>query len=241
MRMAQTEETRREGSGRRSRGRAAWSRLAAVALAAPLMATPAAAQPTAGMGAEQGLTLSRANLGIFTGLLAPLNDLTSDPGSFGTAVSVSPVVGADAAFWFGKGRFGLGLQALFGPADLKAEPTEFQGAIPDDLGKAHYLAGTASLLYRLQLPGARGRVEPYFGIGAGVRRLSVEAIAEPEVEDVTDPIGTLAAGTQVWFSHRLAIRFEVRDHLSDFESPTTGESRLQNDVMVTVGLGTRIR
>lgn len=215
--------------------------LAAVLATGALAPSSAWAQERAGPEAGRELSPSRGNLGAFTGVLAPLNDLTSDPSSFGTSQSVSPVLGVDAAFWPGRGSFGLGLQGLFAPGDLQVEATDFPGAIPDDLGDARYLAATATLLYRLRLSGARGRVEPYFGVGGGVRRLTVDPIAEPEVEDSTDPLGTLVAGTWVWFSHRLAIRFEVRDHLLDFESPTTGESRIQNDVSVTVGLGTRIR
>lgn len=190
---------------------------------------------------EHGLVGSRANLGLFVGALSPLNDLTSDPASFGTSIAVSPVFGTDASFWLGAGRLGLGLQGFFGPGELQVEPTEFQGAIPDDLGDADAFVGTATLLYRVQLPGAQGRIEPYFGLGAGLRHLAVDPIAEPEVEDSTDPLGTIAAGAHVWFARRLAIRFELRDHLLSFESPTTGDSRLQNDVSVTVGVATRIR
>lgn len=190
---------------------------------------------------ERGLAASRANLGLFVGALSPLNDLTTDPASFGTSIAVSPVLGADASFWLGAGRLGIGLQTLFGPGELQVEATEFQGAIPDDLGDADAYAGTVTLLYRLLLSGAQGRIEPYFGLGAGVRHLAVDAIAEPEVEDSTDPLGTIAAGAHVWFARRLAIRFELRDHLLSFESPTTGDSRLQNDIAVTVGVATRIR
>lgn len=231
---------------RRASDRASsWARAlpGGLAVAAMLVAAPATrAQEATGPGAEERApTPPRAVIGVFTGVLAPLNDLTSDPGSFGTAITVSPTFGVDAAFWPGRGSFGLGLQGLLAPGDLQVKATEFQGAVPEELGNAHYFAGSATLLYRLRLADAQERVEPYFGVGAGLRHLSVEAVAEPEVEDVTDPMGTLAAGTRVWFSRRLAIRFEVRDHLLAFESPTTGESRIQNDISVTVGLGTRIR
>lgn len=216
---------------------------AVLATVALLAAAPGAEaqEPEPDDEARRALAPSRASLGVFLGVLAPLNDVTADPSSFGTSVTVAPAFGVDAAFWPGGGDFGLGLQGVFAPGEIKVETTEFTGAIPDALGDARYFAGTATLLYRLRLSGARGRVEPYFGLGAGLRHLSVDPIAEPELEDATDPLGTLAAGTNVWFSRRLAIRFEVRDHVLGFESPTTGESRLQNDIAITVGLGTRIR
>lgn len=226
-------------SGRSDAG----ARLRALGLAAALagawLVGPAAAgaqEPEAG-----GPPHPRASVALSTGVLAPLNDLTADPASFGTAVTVSPVIGADLAVWPGGGKLGLGLQGIFAPGDLLVRPSEFQGAVPEDLGNAAYLAGTASVLYRLRLAGARGRLEPYFGVGGGFRHLAVQPIAAPEVEDVTDVLGTLAAGTWVWISHRLAVRFEARDHLLVFDSPTTGASRLQNDVLVTVGFGARLR
>lgn len=244
--MTRASDAGKERGGRMRADVTGWSarRAATALLAAAALVVPSGAgaqQEGLGLDAERTLESSGANLGVFLGALSPLNDLTSDPSSFGTSVAVSPVFGADAAFWPGAGRLGLGLQAFYAPGQLQVEATEFQGAIPNDLGNANAFVGTATLLYRLQLSGARGRLEPYFGVGAGLRRLGVDAIAEPEVEDSTDPLGAIAAGAQVWFARRLAIRFEVRDHLLSFESPTTGESRLQNDISITVGLSTRIR
>lgn len=226
------------GAGRIGRGRGA--RAVGPAILGLLLAS-ATVRAQAPGGERRDDPPSRASLTAFAGFLAPLADLTADPNSFGTAVTSAPAFGADAAFWLGGSRFGIGVQGMYAPADLLLRPTDFQGAVPTDLGKADYLAATLSLLYRLRLSGAAAGVEPYFGLGGGIRHLSVEAIAEPEVEDVTDPVGTLAAGTLVWVSRSLAIRFEVRDFASSFRSPTTGGSRLQNDVIVTVGLGTRIR
>lgn len=204
-------------------------------------ASAAAAQAPMGDEGDDGLPPARAAVGIFAGSLSPLNDLTEDPASFGTFVSVAPALGAELTLWPRGGRIGVELQGVFAPGELKLRATEFQGAVPDDLGNSYYWAGSATVLYRLRPAGVRGRVEPYFGIGAGLRHLAVEAIASPEVEDATDPLATVAAGTDVWFSRGLAIRFEVRDHLLSFESPTAGDSKLQNDVLVTVGATVRLR
>ncbi|MFQ5678482.1 MAG: hypothetical protein ACE5HP_03395 [Gemmatimonadota bacterium] len=215
--------------------RTGWLLAAAALLAA---GSPAAAQERA---ADRFGPPARTTLTLFGAVLTPLNNITADASSFGTAVSSSGAVGGDATFWFGTGHLGLGFQGAYAPADLEVKPTEFQGAVPSDLGGADYVAATATLMYRLLPAGAAAAVEPYFGLGGGVRRLSVQAIASPEVEDVTDPVGSVAAGAKVWFSRRFAIHFEVRDIVSSFEAPTTGASRLQNDVLISVGLGTRLR
>lgn len=234
---ARERATAREG--RRGPSRLAAAGLAAAGLAA--LASAAAGQQPVRDGGDGAFRPSGATVGVFAGTLSPLNDLTEDPASFGTFVSVSPAFGAELTLWPRGGRWGVELQGLFAPGQLKLRPTEFQGAVPDDLGDSYYWAGSVAVLHRLRPAGVRGRVEPYFGIGAGLRHLAVEAVASPEVDDATDPLATVAAGTDVWFSRGFAIRFELRDHLLSFESPTAGDSKLQNDVLVTVGVTARLR
>lgn len=187
-----------------------------------------------------GASPARAYMTAFVGVLTPLSDLTEDPATFGTAITASGLVGGDVTMWLGR-RWGVAVQGVFGPADLQVRATEFQGAVPDDLGEAEVLAGTASVVYRLVPGGAASLLEPYFAAGGGVRRLTVEAIAAPEVEDATDPAATVAAGAYARVSDALAFRIEVRDLISSFQSPATGEARLQNDLWVTVGLAAALR
>ena len=53
-------------------------------------------------------------------------------------------------------------------------------------------------------------------------------------ESQTNVTGNLGGGVRVWMSPTMALRFEGRDYISSFEGE--GESKLQNDLLFTVGL-----
>jgi len=170
------------------------------------------------------------------GALAPLARLSSDPGSFATQVSSSATVGGTVGWWL-PGGLGAGVQVLYAPATLNILPTSFQGPIPTDLGDAGYLAATAELRYRLVSGGPAGVLAPYVALGGGIRHLNFDPIAQLDVQDATDPVGTVALGVESMLMGPVALRLEVRDYLSSFDSSASGESHLQNDVLVSVGLG----
>ncbi|HKK07402.1 MAG TPA: hypothetical protein VKA44_00805 [Gemmatimonadota bacterium] len=170
------------------------------------------------------------------GGLAPLARLSSDPGSFATEVSSAPVVGGAGGYWLPDG-LGLGVQVLYAPANLNVLPTAFQGPIPTGLGDARYLAATAELRYRLRPAGPAGVLAPYIALGGGIRRLEFDAIAHMDVQDTTDPVGTAALGVETGLIGPVAMRLELRDYVSSFDASATGESHIQNDVLITVGLG----
>lgn len=195
-----------------------------------ILPAPAPGQPApSGAGPEVSVT---------AGVLAPLAELTSDPGSFSTEVSSAVGVSGSLGYWLGAG-FGVAASGVWAPAELNVQQSGFTGPIPNDLGDADYLAGTLALMYRIRSGGAAPIVEPFFGLGAGVRRLSVDPIAAPEVEDATDPAATVVAGAVTRLGSGLALRLEVRDLVSRYESPLDGESRVQNDVVVGVGMSFR--
>lgn len=219
--------------------RSALPRIAAVAAilsaAGPLLGPrTAAAQPTD--APEAG---SRAEVSGFIGVLAPVANLTDDPESFATVIDPYLAVGVDGILWVSD-RFGVGVVGVYSPTQLAARATQFQGAIPDDLGDVTYLAGALNAVYRFPGAGSSGAFEPYFAGGLGLKYIGVDEIASPEVESTTDPTATVAAGARFAVLHRLSLRFEVRDFASFFESPTTGDSRLQNDVSITLGVGTSL-
>ena len=159
-------------------------RLAAAAtLVASLSAGPARAQM-----AEDPDPAGRIDVSVAVGLLTPLSNLTENASSFGTVIDPYVSFGADATLWTSR-RFGVG---VFAPSQLSAIGTQFQGAIPSDLGDATYLAAALNAVYRFPVSGSAAVIEPYVAGGAGIRYLSVDAIAGPEVDSTTDPAATLA-------------------------------------------------
>ncbi len=185
-------------------------------------------------------TPSTLDLAVLGGVLAPLAELTQSSQSFATSITSSPVM-AGAVTWWPARRWGLGAEGAFAFADLHISATEFAGAIPTDLGSARWASGTMNLFHRFLFSGAASVAEPYVSVGGGIRHLSVDEIAEPEVTDATDPVASLAAGISVAFAPRLSLRAEVRDRLSVYEAPRTGDRRMQNDVTVTLGVAARVR
>jgi hypothetical protein len=175
----------------------------------------------------------------YVGIFYTLANLTLDPASFGTVIDPDVALGASAVIWTSD-RFGFGVTGLFSPANLTAIGAQFQGATPSDLGSATYLAGAVNALYRVPVSGTATTVEPYFALGAGLKHLSLDEIAAPEAESATDPLVTGAIGVRIGILGNLLMRAEVRDFASLYESPTTGDSRVQHDLAVTVGFGTRI-
>lgn len=199
----------------------------------------AQAQPAGGPELAPDTTLHEGGgpeLFALGGSLAPLARLSSDPGSFATEISSAPIVGGTAGYWLRSG-LGAGVQVLYAPASLNVLPTSFQGPIPTGLGDARYLAATLELRYRLQSGGPAGVLAPYVAAGGGIRRLSFDPIAKLDVHDTTDPVGTVAIGAEAKFLGPAAVRLELRDYLSRFDANAAGTSRLQNDLVITVGLG----
>jgi len=175
------------------------------------------------------------------GLITPVSNLTEDVNAFDTSLKVGLAYSLDGTYWTSR-KFGLGFAGLYSPAELQTVASGFQGAVPNDLGNADYFAGIVNAVYRFRGTGSGAGAEPYIAAGGGVRRLSVDAIASPQVESSTDPVGTLAGGIRVEdIGFGLLMKVEIRDFISSFESPATGSSKLQHDFAITFGLGTRIR
>lgn len=205
-----------------------------------ILAGHAAPPPLAAQALEEEdyATPTELEIYAFGGALHPLANLTFDDGSFGTAVSPDVVLGAELTYWFTE-RLGIGVVGAFSPADLQPVATQFQGAIPDSLGSATYVAALGALTYRIASGGSARALEPYFSVGAGLRHIDTDPIAQPEAESSTDPALTVAGGIRVPVTGSLWMRGELRDIASTYESPTTGDSRIQNDITVSLGVGVR--
>jgi hypothetical protein len=171
----------------------------------------------------------------YFGILAPLTNLTEDAESFGTKVSLSIAVGGEVSYFLPSG-LGFGVQGLFAPAKLGVEASDFPGAVPPALGNAKWFVLSGNLMYRLDLKGPAGVVEPFVVAGAGIRRLGLEAIASDQATTATDFAGNFGAGAFVLVSKSIAFRLEARDYISSFTSDAAGTSKVQHDVVVLTGV-----
>lgn len=188
---------------------------------------------------ERAGTEGRFDLHGFVSWLAPVSDLTNDPEAFATIVNPSVGFGLDGNYWIPNSQFGIGLQGVYTRTELDVRETDFQGTIPDDLGNVDYFNANATFIYRVPVSGPASAVQPFFAAGGGVRYLGVEEIASPDVESSWDPMGTLAGGILVRITGGLDIRSDLRYFISRYKSPSTGESKIQNDFLIVVGLGWR--
>ena len=174
----------------------------------------------------------------FVGVLQPLSNLTEDPTTFGTTIPPDVLMGGEVTWW-ASSAVGIGIMGLYSPATLN--PVQASGLGRGGigrLGELEYMTGMANLTFRLRSSGAAGLLEPYASVGAGLRRLRFAARAVPEIS-ATDPAATVAAGLRVALSSSVWLRAEVRDMASFYISRATDVSKLQNDVVITIGLGFR--
>lgn len=213
-------------------------RLAVVLVgAATLLAGPAASavggQEVPGWDAPLGPELYGT-----ASVLAPLARLNTTSVSFGAEVSSTVGIAAGGVWWLSN-NLGFGVHGVWAPAQLNLVPSSFTGVVPDDLGDADYTAGLANLVLRFPLSGPASTVEPFVALGAGVRDLQLQAQAAPEARSATDFAATAAAGAAVRMWGPLALRLEVRDVVSEYDSTETGKGEIQNDVLVSVGVSFR--
>lgn len=180
------------------------------------------------------------DVGAFVGWISPLSNLTEDPDAqFATVVNPYVAFGGEAVYWLNR-TVGIGVFGLFAPSELEATQL-VDPDTPTDLGDANYVTAAANIVYRIPVSGTSTPVRPYFALGAGIRHLDLDETLAAGAQSSTDPVATLAAGVRIPLSARILLWSELRDVASYYESPVSGDSKLQNDVAITVGLGTRIR
>jgi len=184
---------------------------------------------------ERERTRSVGVVSGYFGVLAPLADLTDDPETFGTAVSVSIGVGGEFDYFL-KNGLGFGLFGLYAPAELTIVPEDVPIATPPELGDAKWSTITANLLYRVDLKGPAGMVEPYVLVGGGIRNLDVDPIAAPQAVDKTNGVLNFGAGSFVLVAKHWAIRLDLRGYVSPFSVEATDSTATQFDTSILFGI-----
>ncbi len=170
------------------------------------------------------------------GVLQPLGNLTDNPNTYGTTIPPDVLAGGELTIWLSK-AFGVGFMGLYAPASLGRTGVRFgQGSA--NLGDLSYMAGAVNLTVRIMSAGSAGALEPYLSIGGGVRRLGFSGPSVPKIDSM-DPLGTIAGGVRIALSSKLWLRGEVRDIISLYDLNGTADSRLQNDIGITIGFGIR--
>jgi hypothetical protein len=171
----------------------------------------------------------------FFGVLAPLANLTENPETFSTDVSISIAFGGEFDYFF-KSGFGVGVTGLYAPAKLTISPEDVPIAVPPDLGNAKWTTVTANLMYRVDLKGPAGMVEPYVLVGGGIRNLNVDPIASPEATDSTNGVFDFGFGAFTLVSEHWAIRLDLRGYISPFSVEATDNTRTQFDTTILFGI-----
>ena len=219
-----------QNPGRRDGRRA--GRLVTAIIAAGL-ALPSTA---AGQNYQEEVTPPTVELTGFFGAILPMSVLGSQDEMLQAELSTRPAFAASLEYWF-RGGFGLGASGGFASPSLSLSTIDPDTGSPDavDLGTVDYLHGEALILWRPRHTSSASVLLPYFGAGAGIRRLDfAEASGFDNTSDVTF---VLNAGTQVWISERMHLRLDVRDLISSFEGGPFQTSDQQHDLFVQVGLG----
>ena len=172
----------------------------------------------------------------YVGLTLPMSVLGAQGDTLEAELSTKPSFSAGLELWFGNG-FGIGVMGGLASPELSLTTADSETGMQDvaELGTADYLHGEAVLLWRPQLEGSAAVLLPYFGAGAGVRRLEFEA--DSGFEDTTDVTIVLNAGTHIPISDRIHLRLDLRDLISSFEGGPFEDSNLQHDIFAQVGLG----
>ncbi len=231
---------------------ARWSRTATAVAFALAFALTAVAGPVAlaaqEAGADDGALRGPATeIGLTLGAVAPLGTVARVEEGASLGLSSSFAAGAGVTRWL-DGRWGLaadGLWATGGP-DVTRAPADGPGSPGSgggeddraDAAGATYLTATARVLYRL--PSLSGVVEPQFGMGLGIRHLTMDETESFGSVSETDPAAVLSGAVRSPISGRAAVTVELRDMLSFAGGGEAGEGgSLQNDVIVLVGVRVR--
>lgn len=179
---------------------------------------------------------SNLELTGYFGAMLPLSKLANRDDMFKAELSTKTAFGASLDYWFG-GSWGIQVMGGIAQPDLTVSTVDPDTNFPlsVELGTVDFVHGEATILYRPQLTGAAAVLLPYFGVGVGMRKLNFPD--ESEFEDSDDVTFIVTAGSHIRLGSRTFLRLDVRDLISSFDPGDLDESKLQNEVVLNIGLG----
>jgi len=212
------------------------ARIRLVAIAAALMAFgipgTATAQSTDDERSATGFELTG-----YLGAYLPLAKLAESGDSLTAEFSTKVAFGLGLEYWFG--NFGVQLQGNYSNPSLTLQVIEEAGSFPVSvkLGDTDVWMAAANILWRPQLSGSAAVVRPYFGAGPAVVKIMYPTDGSFTIEDETRVAISLVGGAQVELSKGWFVRLDVRDYISKLDTEPFEQTKTQNDLVTTFGVG----
>jgi hypothetical protein len=212
-------------------------RAAVLALLLTLLPSITSAQTMVGLSAFGGIYLPTSD--VFDGVV-PVDTL--GPSSLKFKQKTGWTAGARVGVW-PSSRIGIEAEAAYVSSDLEGDFIISAGGrlVPfSGTESGSIFLGSLNFVYALIRP----PLEPLaITVSGGVGIVSRGGEAWKNLEDTSDIAGVLGLGLKYGIGRALWLRFDLRDYISSFEEKNLsavsiqgGESKLQNDLLIVVGL-----
>ena len=212
------------------------ARIRLVAIAAALMAFAIPSAATA-QSADEEPSATGFELTGYIGALLPLAKLAESGDSLTAEFSTKVAYGLGLDYWFG--NFGIQLQGNYSNPSLTLQIIEDAGSFPISvqLGDTDVWMAAANVLWRPQLTGPAAVVRPYFGAGPAVVKVMYPKDGEFNIQDETRLAISVVGGAQVELSKGWFVRLDVRDYISKLDTEPFANTKTQNDLVTSIGVG----
>jgi hypothetical protein len=195
--------------------------------------SPALAQDSAGDG-PGGIEIKP-----FVGLFSPLSSLADQGDTLQVELSTAGAFGAEVTYWL-PGGLGVAGLVTFSSPEVTSQDLSMGFPVRISFGNGDILFFGGSLMYRPNLSGAASIVRPFFGVGAGARRVTFPTDPGLAFEDATSVAAILSGGADVTLNDRVLFSLGVRDFVSSFDDPVLDSSKRQHDMVLSAGFAVRL-
>ena len=218
----------------RTRG---WSgRIGSAAVATIMLALVV---PTAALAqsADEERSPNGFELTGYLGAYLPLANLADSGDTLSAEFSTKVSFGLGLEYWFG--NFGIAVNGNYANPDLTIQIVDADVGFPTSiaLGATDLWTAAANVLWRPQLTGPAAVVRPYFGAGPAVVKVMYPKDGEFNIQDETRLAISVVGGAQVELSKGWFVRLDVRDYISKLDTEPFANTKTQNDLVTSIGVG----